>query len=82
MPANIEIRKLATLLDRLIQEAHDEIDRIPEGVSIEEECRQIDAASAAAVAIAQRIVAENATLAGDIAIRAKSAAWLDGALWS
>lgn len=80
--ANVEIQTLASLLDRFASEARAKVDLIPEGLSIEEESRQIDAASAPAVAIAQRIVAQNATLAGDIAIKAKSAAWLDGALWS
>jgi len=82
MHANVEIQALASLLDTFAKSAREAIYRIPESVTVEEESRLIDAASAPAVAIAQRIVALKATLAEDIATKAKAEAWLDGALWS
>jgi hypothetical protein len=82
MLANIEIRSLAPLLDAFVRRANAIINSIPETIAPDEEGRLIDAASAGAVAIAQRIVALPASLAEDIAIKAKAAAWLDGALWS
>jgi hypothetical protein len=81
MTFETEILSLGHALHEAALAARTAIDAIPDTVSVDDEVAMIDAASADAFALAERIAGRPARGAFDVAVKAQAAAWLDGRYW-
>ncbi|TGV61664.1 hypothetical protein EN784_04655 [bacterium M00.F.Ca.ET.141.01.1.1] len=77
-----EMNFLGILLQQAMMYSKAKTDALPEGISVDDECAAINAASAPAFALAETISLLPAHSETEIRIKATAAAWIEGTYWT